>query len=72
MKKTKQKFYKKVKKKSEKRPLKVKLSQVKRLMTFCLRSVTLGEKKYKKKKLKKNKIRLHPNIVLLTLAFKGL
>ena len=50
----------------------MKLSQVKRLKTFCLRSVTLGEKKYKKKKLKKNKIRLHPNIVLLTLAFKGL
>ena len=71
MKKRKQKFYKKVKKKSEKRPLKVKLSQVKRVMTFCLRSVTLGEK-IQKEETKKNKIRLHPNIVLLTLAFKGL
>jgi hypothetical protein len=48
----------------------VKLSQVKRLKTFCLRSVTLGEKKYKKKKLRRIKIRLHPNIVLLTLALR--
>ena len=71
MKKTRQKIYKKVKKKSEKRPLKVKLLQVKRLMTFCLRSVTLGEK-IQKEETKKNKIRLHPNIVLLTLVIKGL
>ena len=49
----------------------MKLSQVKRLMTFCLRSVTLGEK-IQKEETKKNKIRLHPNIVLLTLAIKGL
>ena len=70
MKKTRQKIYKKVKK-SEKRPLKVKLSQVKRLMTFCLRLVTLGEK-IQKEETKKNKIRLHPNIVLLTLVIKGL
>jgi hypothetical protein len=59
-------------KKSEKRPLEVKLLQVKRLMTFCLRSVTLGEKKIQKEETKKNKIRLHPNIVLLTLVIKGL
>ena len=50
----------------------MKLSQVKRLMTFCLRSVTLGEKKIQKEETKKNKIRLHPNIVLLTLVIKGL
>ena len=49
----------------------MKLSQVKRLMTFWLRSVTLGEK-IQKEETKKNKIRLHPNIVRLTLAFKGL
>ena len=52
----------------------MKLSQVKRVKTFCLRSVTLGEKIKKKKKkkeeTKKNKIRLHPNIVLLTLALR--
>jgi len=43
-----EKNYKKVKK-SEKRPLKVKLSQVKRVKTFCLRSVTLGEKIQKRR-----------------------
>ena len=48
----------------------MKLSQVKRLKTFCLRSVTLGEKKIQKEETKKNKIRLHPNIVLLTLALR--
>jgi len=47
----------------------VKLSQVKRVKTFCLRSVTLGEK-IQKEETKKNKIRLHPNIVLLTLALR--
>ena len=57
-------------KKSEKRPLKVKLLQVKETeKTFCLRSVTLGEK-IQKEETKKNKIRLHPNIVLLTLALR--
>ena len=49
----------------------MKLSQVKRVKTFCLRSVTLGEK-IQKEETKKNKIRLHPNIVLLTLVIKGL
>ena len=39
--------------------------------TLCLRSVTLG-KKIRKEETKKNKIRLHPNIVLLTLVIKGL
>ena len=47
----------------------MKLSQVKRVKTFCLRSVTLGEK-IQKEETKKNKIRLHPNIVLLTLALR--
>ena len=49
----------------------MKLLQIKRLMTFCLRSVTLGEK-IQKEETKKNEIRLHPNIVLLILACKGL
>ena len=47
----------------------MKLSQVKRVKTFCLRAVTLGEKT-QKEETKKNKIRLHPNIVLLTLALR--
>ena len=47
----------------------MKLSQVKRLKTFCLRSVTLGEK-IQKEETKKNIIILHPNIVLLTLVLR--
>ncbi len=60
-------------KKVEKGHLKVKLSQVKRLKRlFVWDQWHLVKKKIQKEETKKNKIRLHPNIVLLTLAFKGL
>ncbi len=61
-----------MKKKSEKKPLKVKLSQVKRLKRLFVWDQWHLVKKIQKEETKKNKIRLHPNIVLLTLAFKGL